>query len=713
MLNQFKPSKDSSCLNPNQASPTNKARSNGSEGTPTQKYNIDNFFNNRTLLSSERDTPATPSSNIQQIQVLDLHLNNCTKLLQQTVNDAGYGYVSPPQNRAGNGRNMNHSDTNCNFTKTPNDGGSDDMQWLEQALKNPQLASSAKVLLETTKYINTLTGLSGSGNINGSMMDNVGMPNMVHNQLQAQTPQVNLKPHNYSSTLKWLPIPSLDNQKQTCSHVSHSTASSSSQTSVQANLSDNVLNSVKFVDNTRAHGGNSFQQVQQQQLAQLNSFYQQQVHQAANIPQQYNSHGLNNVINNSSNVSYANQNNTADGQNINSTFGDDPNDFEPSNYRQEESEDLDLSFLLDDDDANDSNDVAPNSIQSNTFAAVKPVEHEAPGQSTPLGGSQPGSSQQMQEHLKEITKQHMIKFERSHANQQLQKSKKNANKQPENKDGTSDRQKTKEPCNLERLMMNPVRHQYVATVGGGMKRKRETLTTTTTTPSLRMPEMKSLYEYVSSMLSSRGYSLAKLPASEIGYITKPSPLQTASFGFAVCSSIKKGGAGRLSALLSSGLSPNPVNKFGDSPFFLACKRGIPDIIKTFLDHGTDVDVADGFGRTALHYVAWSNDPCFESAKLLLTADPRLICVMDSMGNTPLDFVGDSSRLRWLEFFESSKDKYWPPVQMGSSYAPLSKHASQLPDPPNALSTDLAEKVSSGHMLPEEARRLNAQRADAS
>ena len=710
MLNQFKPSKDSSSLNPNQASPTNP--SNDDEGDLIQKKN-GNFFDNNTMLSKP-DTVVTPSNNLQQIQALNLQLaNNCTNMFQQTASSAGR--MPPPQNGAGNGGNTNHFDTNSNLSKTPNDGGSDDMQWLEQALKNPQLASSAKFLLETTKYINTLSGLGGSRLANGSIMDNAGVSNMAHvqNQLQGQTSQVNFKPQNYSNTLKSFPTPSLDNQKQTYSHVPHSTLPSLSQTSRQSNLRGNVFNSVEFIGNTRAHGGNSFQQVRQQQLAQLNSFYQHQVNQSANLPQQYNNHGLNSVINDSSNASHPNQNSIVDVQSIKPTFGDDPNDFEPSNYRQEESEDLDLSFLLDEDDAIDSNDVSSNSIQSKTAAAAKPVEHEAPSQSIPLGDSQPGSSQQMQEHLKEITKQHMIKFERSHAKQQLQKNEKqNAKKQPEIK-GTPDRQKTTElgQNNLERLMMNPIRHQYVATVGGGMKRKRETLTTT---PRLRMPEMKSLYEYVTSMLSSRGYSLAKLPASEIGYITNPSPLQTASFGFAVCSSIKKGGAGRLSALLSSGLSPNPVNKFGDSPFFLACKRGIPDIIKTFLDHGTDVDVADGFGRTALHYVAWSNDPCFESAKLLLMADARLICVMDNYGNTPLDFVGDSSRSRWLEFFESSKDNYWPPVHVESAYAPLSKHASQLPDPPNALSTDLAEKVSSGHMLPEEARRLNTQRnADVS
>ena len=45
--------------------------------------------------------------------------------------------------------------------------------------------------------------------------------------------------------------------------------------------------------------------------------------------------------------------------------------------------------------------------------------------------------------------------------------------------------------------------------------------------------------------------------------------------------------------------------------------------------------------------------------------------------------------------------------MGSAYAPEAKSGSLMPDPPNALPVELAEKVASGHVLPEEARRQNS------
>jgi hypothetical protein len=66
------------------------------------------------------------------------------------------------------------------------------------------------------------------------------------------------------------------------------------------------------------------------------------------------------------------------------------------------------------------------------------------------------------------------------------------------------------------------------------------------------------------------------------------------------------------------------------------------------------------------------------------------------------------RLKWLEFLESTKELYWPPTKVGIMYAPLSKTSNVLPDPPNALSVELAEKVASGHVLPEDAARQNLQ-----
>lgn len=773
-----------------------------------------NNYGNRLPNASQHNNQFGQSSN--QINMVQQALTNpqlaksAKTLLQSNFNNSmnhGSGsqaVIEGPRNMnmgASNmSMNMNASAPNSNFTNgnncnsysiaAPNNnassGGQDDnMNWLKQALQNPQLASSAKFLLQTTDYINNCTSSSGNRMCNNNVINATGNSNtqpgplntsQVHvqnhqNQMQGERLQGNFTSNSSSMNNTSLPQISRDASSVTSQNRmmspmrqgAHSVLSTSSQSTGQYAGMANVQGNTTLMYNANAmlpqcghilqqqnQQCNNFQQQQQQQQLQqsihgMNSFQQQIMvnqmptqnqqqlfmNQAANFqqqqqqqqkqqylmsqtfaqPQHNQNQGPNTISANFNNVSYANGNQKTKNGIINQHFkpsSDDLNNIEPADYREDASDDLDLSFLLD--DASSDDGIAKSMANpSQTRATPAPAQNAASAHSIPAG-NQPGSSQQMQEHLREIAKQNLPKFEMSHPKRQ--KKKKKVRKTSHGEDNSNDQgqnvravgepaTKTERPCiNTEnnqpanlgcanvdtnptssRNNMQPsathshaqtgslnsqialsqnniacssdqdnlnsafssadgIRHQYLASVGGGMKRKRDA---PTQAHSSRLPEMKRLYEYVESMLSSKGYSLTKLPAKDLGYITQPSPLQAASFGFAVCSSIKKGGAGRLSALLSSGLSPNPVNKFGDSPFFLACKRGLPDIIKAFLDHGTDVRVADGFGRTALHYVAWSNDPCFASAKLLLNADARLICVMDNHGNTPLDFVGDSNK----------------------------------------------------------------------
>lgn len=275
-----------------------------------------------------------------------------------------------------------------------------------------------------------------------------------------------------------------------------------------------------------------------------------------------------------------------------------------------------------------------------------------------------------------------------------------------------------------------------------------------------------LQDYLDNLLSSRGYRPKKLGAISLGYRPNPpTPLQLASFGYAVCSTTTKaalrptkikdfeGGAARLSALLRAGLSPNPTNKFGESPFFVACKHGSYSLVEAFVNAGAEVHVADGFGRTPLHYAAWADPPSMKAVRLLLDkrkkgcdAGPdddkdstddnaRLLYVTDAHGKTPLDFVGTNHHGMWIEFLEGIKDEYWPVQErnesssdqrnvgeVGVEYFPSSRWKSRrgtdnvsnfsaldrnndIPDPQNALPLELAQKVANGHMMPQEARRL--------
>jgi len=276
---------------------------------------------------------------------------------------------------------------------------------------------------------------------------------------------------------------------------------------------------------------------------------------------------------------------------------------------------------------------------------------------------------------------------------------------------------------------------YINVIGGGTRSRSSSLdtdqvTTTTSTLSSKQahlpsvspleeeslpssspnPPNCSLQDYLPTILSSRGYTPKALPASELGYRQDPTPLQLASFGYAVCSSIKPNGVDRLNALLQAGLSPNPTNRFGDSPFFMACKRGLPSLVQVFIDNGASVQVADSFGRTPLHHAMWANPPCLESARLLLKVDPKLLLVKDIHGKCPLDFVvGDEFRVQWIEFLDSVKDEMWPDISSDGTaavvYHPVArKEGDERENDRPVLPVELAEKVASGHVMPQEARR---------
>lgn len=117
--------------------------------------------------------------------------------------------------------------------------------------------------------------------------------------------------------------------------------------------------------------------------------------------------------------------------------------------------------------------------------------------------------------------------------------------------------------------------KYIKVVGGGMNRDLDKplidFKLTTSPKSRASIELRSIHDYLDSTLKSRGYVTSKCSASELGYIKTPTPLQIASFATAVCSANKPGDADRLKSILQCRLSAVPMNKFGDSPFFIACK----------------------------------------------------------------------------------------------------------------------------------------------
>jgi hypothetical protein len=202
--------------------------------------------------------------------------------------------------------------------------------------------------------------------------------------------------------------------------------------------------------------------------------------------------------------------------------------------------------------------------------------------------------------------------------------------------------------------------------------------------------------------------LTRIKSEDAGYDTMPSPLQLSSFGTQVVHAVHTNDDEMLGKLLDCGLSPNPCNQFRDSILDLVCKRNNVSIFNCLLEHGSDIRVIDGFGRTPLHHCAWASNFCREIAEAILERDPLQIFIEDKRGQTPLEYVRANIISDWTEFLEEMADKFWP---KGQPVARLvrpkdSRPDGTLPDPKNAVSAGLASMISSGSITPEQFSQMS-------
>lgn len=202
--------------------------------------------------------------------------------------------------------------------------------------------------------------------------------------------------------------------------------------------------------------------------------------------------------------------------------------------------------------------------------------------------------------------------------------------------------------------------------------------------------------------------LQRIKSEDAGYDTMPSPLQLSSFGTQVVHAVHTSDDEMLGKLLSCGLSPNPCNQFRDSILDLVCKRSNVAIFNCLLEHGCDLRVVDGFGRTPLHHCAWASSFCREVAEAILERDPLQLFIEDKRGQSPMEYVRPDQMSDWNDFLEEMAEKFLP---KGGAIARLtrpkdSRPDGTLPDPKNAVSAGLASMISSGSITPEQLAEMD-------
>lgn len=222
-----------------------------------------------------------------------------------------------------------------------------------------------------------------------------------------------------------------------------------------------------------------------------------------------------------------------------------------------------------------------------------------------------------------------------------------------------------------------------------------------------------------AMVRSQGYSTRRFQTLQGAYYNKPTPLQKASYNVRMLEVIKSFDHETLNAAMEAGLSPNPCNDFAESLVHMVSRRGDSKALQIFVDHGSNLQVADDYGRTPLHDCCWAANPAFEVAEIILAIDRRLFYMTDCRGAVPLTYVRKEHWPVWIEYLESKKEILWPKRDLmaeGEEEAPplmlQGSNTRPAQDPANALTVELAAMVASGKMSPVEAQFLKYDKTDA-
>ena len=187
----------------------------------------------------------------------------------------------------------------------------------------------------------------------------------------------------------------------------------------------------------------------------------------------------------------------------------------------------------------------------------------------------------------------------------------------------------------------------------------EEVTNDVTNGDNSIEEEMSPQDYFISILQARGYPVTTYSSLKCGYYNKPTIHQTVSYGVALTKAIRSSDIDTVCSLLNAGFHPNACNDFGESIIHAACRRGDYTMIQTLLEAGASVQVVDDFGRVPLHDAFWTASPNLDTVRLLLDQDPWLLCLEDTRGSTPLDYVRKEHWDIWIDFLRDTADHYWP------------------------------------------------------
>jgi len=158
-------------------------------------------------------------------------------------------------------------------------------------------------------------------------------------------------------------------------------------------------------------------------------------------------------------------------------------------------------------------------------------------------------------------------------------------------------------------------------------------------------------DYVKSAFKANGFAIETVRQNAEPLFRRPTKEMLDGYKPNLLDAIRKNDLERVKLLHKTGvLTGNCCNKFGESIFHLACRRGYTDIVDYLLEGvKVDINVRDDYNRNPLHDACWTSKPEFELVDLLLRKAPHLLVLEDVRGFTPFDYIRSDTNKKWLRF----------------------------------------------------------------
>ena len=168
-------------------------------------------------------------------------------------------------------------------------------------------------------------------------------------------------------------------------------------------------------------------------------------------------------------------------------------------------------------------------------------------------------------------------------------------------------------------------------------------------------------EFFKTVIEGLGYPSEPISVLTLeNYFLEYTSEQIAAYDNEVVRAVRTDNIAELRRLMHNGKIMQCSNRFGESLFHMACRKGSFPVVKFLVEEAqVCIRIHDDFGRTPLHDACWSSESCFEGIRMLIEKEPDLLLLADKRGHTPLQYVTREKWGEWCCFLDGVKDILQP------------------------------------------------------